>query len=160
MVDPDPNRVFDSLRGALSSAKGGRRAIEDGGLVHLFATPDQRAVLNRIGGLMSLLEGHGDVTMNRAAAGRVPSAERFARVLRERRRSGGGIGRLFQRLLGIEAKLAQYEAGEQFIARIEAVGGRRAIDRCWARPENLPTLDEIRAPEQWLARVGVDAAVA
>ncbi len=87
MVDPDPNHVFDSLRGALSSAKGGRRAIEDGGLVHLFATPDQRAVLNRIGGLMSLLEGHGDVTMNRAAAGRVPSAERFARVLRERRRS-------------------------------------------------------------------------
>ena len=34
---------------------------------------------------MSLLEGHGDVTMDRAGAGRIPSAERFARVLRQRR---------------------------------------------------------------------------
>src|SRR5438445_10489546 len=36
-------------------------------------------------GLMSLLEGHGDITMDRAAADRIPSADRFARVLRQRR---------------------------------------------------------------------------
>jgi coenzyme F420 biosynthesis associated uncharacterized protein len=160
MVDPDPNRVLDTLKGALSTARNGRRAMEEGGLVHLLATPDQRAVLNKIGGLMSLLEGHGDVTMDRAAAGRVPSAERFSRVLRERRRSGGGLAKLLQRLLGIEAKLAQYEAGERFIAAIEAAAGRRAIERCWVRPEDLPTLDEIRAPEQWLTRVGLATAVA
>jgi coenzyme F420 biosynthesis associated uncharacterized protein len=160
MVDPDPNRLFDTLKGALSSARNGRRAMEDGGLVHLLATPDQRTVLNKIGGLMSLLEGHGDVTMNRAAVGHVPSAERFARVLRERRRSAGGVARLLQRLLGIEAKLAQYEAGERFIAAIEAKAGRHAIERCWARPEDLPTLDEIRAPEQWLSRLGLATAVA
>jgi coenzyme F420 biosynthesis associated uncharacterized protein len=160
MVDPDPNRLLDTLKGAFSTARNGRRAMEDGGLVHLLATPDQRAVLNKIGGLMSLLEGHGDVTMDRAAAGRVPSAERFSRVLRERRRAGGGVAKLLQRLLGIEAKLAQYEAGERFIAAIEAAAGRRAIERCWSRPDNLPTLDEIRAPEQWLARVGLATAVA
>jgi coenzyme F420 biosynthesis associated uncharacterized protein len=160
MVDPDPNRVLETLKGAFSTARGGRRAMEDGGLVHLLASPEQRAVLNRIGGLMSLLEGHGDVTMDRAATGRVPSAERFSRVLRERRRSAGGVAKLLQRLLGVEAKLAQYEAGERFIAAIEAAAGRRAIDRCWARPDNLPTLDEIRAPEQWLARMGLATAVA
>ena len=33
---------------------------------------------------MSLLEGHGDVTMDRAGADRIPS-ERFSRVLRQRR---------------------------------------------------------------------------
>jgi len=160
MVDPDPNRIMDTLKGALSSARNGRRAMEDGGLVHLLATPDQRAVLNKIGGLMSLLEGHGDVTMDRAAAGRVPSAERFSRVLRERRRASGGLAKLLQRLLGIEAKLAQYEAGERFIAAIEAKAGRGVIERCWARPEDLPTLDEIRAPEQWLSRMGLATAVA
>ena len=42
-------------------------------------------VLDQVGGLMSLLEGHGDVTMDRAGADRIPSAERFARVLRQRR---------------------------------------------------------------------------
>ena len=71
-----------------------------------------------------------------------------------------GVARVVQRLLGIEAKLAQYEAGERFIAAIEAAAGRRAIDRCWERPANLPTLDEIRAPERWLSRMGVDSAVA
>jgi uncharacterized protein (DUF2342 family) len=90
----------------------------------------------------------------------VPSAERFSRVLRERRRSAGGFAKVLQRLLGIEAKLAQYEAGERFIAAVEASNGRGAIDRCWAHPEDLPTLDEIRAPEQWLARMGLATAVA
>jgi coenzyme F420 biosynthesis associated uncharacterized protein len=160
MVDPDPDRLVDSLKGVLSSARGGRRALDEGGLVHLLATPEQRSVLNDIGGLMSLLEGHGDVTMDRAAAGRVPSAERFSRVLRERRRNQHGLARIMQRLLGIEAKLAQYEAGERFIAAIEAAAGPMAIDRCWERPANLPTLEEIRAPERWLSRMGVDSAVA
>jgi coenzyme F420 biosynthesis associated uncharacterized protein len=160
MVDPDPGRMFDTLKGAITSARDSRRAMENGGLVHLFASPEQRAVLDRIGGLMSLLEGHGDVVMNRAATGRVPSAERFDRVMKERRRSTGGPSRLLQRLLGIEAKLAQYEAGERFISAIEAARGPRAIDRCWERADNLPTLEEIRAPERWLARVGSASAVA
>ncbi len=112
--------------------------------MHLFASPEQRSVLNEIGGLMSLLEGHGDVTMDRAAAGRVPSAERFARVLRERRKSQHGVAKLVQRLVGIEAKLAQYEAGERFIAAVETAGGPHVIDRCWERPENLP--DDGRDP--------------
>jgi coenzyme F420 biosynthesis associated uncharacterized protein len=160
MVDPDPDRLIDSLKGALSTARGGRRALDEGGLVHLLATPEQRSVLNDIGGLMSLLEGHGDVTMDRAATGRIPSAERFSRVLRERRRNQHGMARIVQRLLGIEAKLAQYEAGERFIAAIEAAAGPMAVDRCWERSANLPTLEEIRAPERWLSRMGVDSAVA
>ena len=34
---------------------------------------------------MSLLEGHGDVTMDRAGADQIPNAERFGQVLRQRR---------------------------------------------------------------------------
>jgi coenzyme F420 biosynthesis associated uncharacterized protein len=160
LVDTDPSHLMESLKGAVATARNGRRAMEDGGLVHLLASDEQRSVLNEIGGLMSLLEGHGDITMDRAAAARVPSADRFARVLRERRKSQHGLARLVQRLIGLEAKLAQYEAGERFIAAIEAAAGRHAIDRCWETPANLPTLDEIRAPELWLSRMGVTAAVA
>jgi coenzyme F420 biosynthesis associated uncharacterized protein len=160
LVDTDPTHLLESLKGAVTTARNGRRAMEDGGLVHLLASDEQRTVLNEIGGLMSLLEGHGDITMDRAAATRVPSAERFARVLRERRRSQHGLARLIQRLIGLEAKLAQYEAGERFIAAVEAAAGRHGIDRCWEAPTNLPTLDEIRAPELWLSRMGLSAAVA
>ena len=160
MVDPDPDHLLDSLKGAVNAARGGRKALDDGGLVHLFASDDQRRVLNEIGGLMSLLEGHGDVTMDRAAAGRVPSAERFGRVLRERRANQHGLARIIQRLVGIEAKLAQYEAGERFIAAVDAAAGVHTVDRCWEGPANLPTLDEIRAPQRWLDRMGVGSAVA
>jgi coenzyme F420 biosynthesis associated uncharacterized protein len=159
-VDPDPTRFLEAVKAAMTDGNHRRQAMQDGGLVALLATPEQRIVLNRIGGLMSLLEGHGDVTMDRAGAGHVPSAERFSRVLRDRRSSQGAATRLLQKLTGVEAKLAQYEQGEKFIACIEAVSGPSLIDRCWASADNLPTLDEIRSPDQWLARLGIAAAVA
>ena len=155
-ADPDPARLLSAVRGALTPGEAKRR-ITDGGLLALVATPEQRGALARIGGMMALLEGHGDVTMNRAGSALVPQAERFDRVLKQRRASGSPAVRLLQRLAGIEAKMNQYELGERFIAAIEANAGRRAVDRCWESPEHLPTMDEIRDPDQWLRRLGVHA---
>ncbi len=62
------------------------------------------------------------------------------------------------RLTGMEGKLNQYAAGERFIAAVEAAGGPRLIDECWTSPEALPSMDEIREPSLWLARVGRRAA--
>jgi putative hydrolase len=122
----------------------------------LLATPEQRAAMDSIGGLMSLLEGHGDVTMDRAGADRIPSAARFSRVLRERRASTKPIARVLQRLLGLEAKLNQYAQGERFIAAVEREVGEGAIDTLvWESPDRLPDLAEIRDPAAWLARVRV-----
>jgi coenzyme F420 biosynthesis associated uncharacterized protein len=149
-VDPDPKRLLDALREVRQAPK----RLEDGGLAAVFATPEQRQLLDSIGGLMALLEGHGDVTMDRAAGpDRLPQAERFARILRERRRNQSGPARLLQRLVGLEAKLAQYEQGERFIAAVEAAGGPALLDQAWVGPEHLPTLAEIREPERWLRRV-------
>jgi putative hydrolase len=102
---------------------------------------------------MSLLEGHGDVTMDRAGEGRIPSAERFGRVLRQRRQQSQGLAKLLQKLIGLEAKMAQYEQGEKFIAVVEAEGGTDLLDQAWEGPEFLPTLAEIREPAQWVERV-------
>src|SRR5690606_16326083 len=114
--------------------------------------------MDRVGGLMSLLEGHGDVTMDRAAIDQVPSADRFARVLRARRKEMNLGAKLLQRLIGLEAKLAQYEQGERFIEAVEHEGGPQLLNRAFERPENLPTLAEIREPDIWLQRIGSSAA--
>lgn len=156
-VDPDAGALLGALRSAATSGEHRRRALDEGGLAALFATPQQREVLGRIGGLMSLLEGHGDVTMDRAGEGHIPSADRFGRVLRERRRNAPPLAKMLQRLAGLEAKMNQYEQGERFIAAIEAVAGPRAVDRCWEGPDQLPSLEEICAPERWLARQGLGA---
>jgi len=152
-VDPDPKRFLNGLRRAVDEMREGKNPLADGGIVALLAGDEQRAVLQKIQGMMSLLEGHGDITMDRAATDRIPSAERFSRVLRERRGNNKGAGRLLQQLIGLEAKLKQYEQGEAFIRTVEEAGGRALLDRVWEGPEALPTLDEIREPGQWLARM-------
>ncbi len=157
-VDPDPKRFMVAFGRVLEDLKAGRKPLDDGGLAAVLAAPEQREALDRIAGLMSLLEGHGDVTMDRAGADQIPSAARFGRVLRQRRRQSNGMVRLLQRLVGLEAKLAQYEQGEKFIAAVEKVGGPSALDAVWEDPARLPTLAEIRDPDGWLARVDLAAA--
>jgi coenzyme F420 biosynthesis associated uncharacterized protein len=152
-VDPDPRRFVDAFGQAVDDLRAGRNPLDEGGLSMIFATPDQKNLLGRIGGMMSLLEGHGDVTMDRAGEGHVPSAPRFSRALRERRKQGGSLAKVVQRTMGIDAKLKQYAQGESFIEYVESHGGPDALEAAWRGPEWLPTLAEIRAPQEWLDRV-------
>lgn len=157
-AQPDPERMREGLRTLVTqrrSSSGGsdQDLLGEGGLAAVFATEHQRDLIAQVGGMMSLVEGHGDVTMARAARGHIPDADRFAVVMHHRRRNVRGMARLIQRLLGIEAKLAQYQAGEEFIAQIEAERGTRAVNRIWERVEHLPSMAEIRDPQAWLERV-------
>ena len=153
LADPDPARILAALRDAVQNRGEANQRLRDGGVVAMVSSPEQQAVFRRVAGLMSLLEGHGDVVMDRAGADLIPSAERFSRVLSERRRRSNPMARFVQRLIGLEGKMNQYAAGERFIAAIEAVGGERAVDRCWEHPDHLPTLEEVRDPQRWLARM-------
>jgi coenzyme F420 biosynthesis associated uncharacterized protein len=154
MANPDPHRITEAIREAFNDRDRARQQVRDSGVFGLIASPEQREVIQQIAGLMSLLEGHGDVTMTRAAGDAVPSAGRFSAVLQARRRRTNPLSRLILRLTGIEGKLNQYAAGERFIAAIEAEGGPRAVDVCWVSPENLPSMDEVRNPRKWLDRTG------
>ncbi|HEX5365550.1 MAG TPA: zinc-dependent metalloprotease [Acidimicrobiales bacterium] len=151
-VDPDPRRFVDAVARVVDELRQGHNPLDDGGLAALVAGADQRDLLGRIGGMMSLLEGHGDVTMDRAGEGHVPSAPRFSRALRQRRRAGG-MAKAVQKAIGIEAKMNQYAQGESFITYVERHGGPGALEAAWRGPEWLPTMAEIRAPQEWLDRV-------
>ena len=152
-VDPDPKRFVDAIGRAVTDLRSGNNPLDEGGLAALVATPEQRDVLQRLSGLMSLLEGHGDVTMDRAGADLIPSAPRFSRVLRQRRRQASGMTRILQRLVGIEAKLAQYEQGERFIEVVETAGGPELLNRAFDGPQWLPNMAEVREPKEWIERV-------
>jgi coenzyme F420 biosynthesis associated uncharacterized protein len=152
-VDPDPRRLLDALRRATDQVRQGHNPLDEGGLLTLLAGPEQYEAIQHISGLMSLLEGHGDVTMDRAGADRIPSAERFSRVLRQRRQQRGPM-KILSTLVGLDAKLRQYEQGERFIAAVEQAGGPELFAKVWRGPEWLPTMLEIRQPERWIQRVG------
>jgi coenzyme F420 biosynthesis associated uncharacterized protein len=159
-VDNDPKELLGALTRAAEEIRKGRNPLDDGGLAALFTTPAQKELMEQIGGLMSLLEGHGDVTMDRAGADQIPNAVRFGQVLRQRRQQANPVIKVVQKLIGLDAKLKQYEQGERFIEAVEGVGGPKTLDHVWEDPANLPTMAEIRDPDAWLRRVGVAQSAA
>ena len=62
--------------------------------------------------------------------------------------------KFLQKLIGLEAKMKQYEQGEKFIAAVERVGGPELLAQAWEDPANLPSIAEIREPAAWIDRVG------
>jgi coenzyme F420 biosynthesis associated uncharacterized protein len=156
----DPRRMLDAVRRAADEIRAGRSPLEDAGVIGLVAGPEQLEAIRRIQALMSLLEGHGDVTMDRAGAEAVPGAKRFSAVLHARREQTRGPARLLQQLLGIEAKFRQYAEGERFIRAVEEAGGPGLLSRVWQGPEWLPSMAEIREPLRWVARVDGTTAIA
>jgi uncharacterized protein (DUF2342 family) len=74
------------------------------------------------------------------------------------RRQQRGINRQFQKLLGMEMKMRQYEVGERFVRGVERVAGIAALDAAWRDPSCLPTVAELEDPQGWLARVSTTPA--
>ncbi|HXY92959.1 MAG TPA: zinc-dependent metalloprotease [Acidimicrobiia bacterium] len=151
-IDPDPRRLVQALARAAEEYRNGRNPLDDGGLVALLATDEQRGALARVQSLMSLLEGHGNSVMNRIGREHVAGQARMARVLHARRQTAG-LAALLHKIVGLDSKMRQYEIGESFVATVEREGGPRAIDAAWRGPEWLPTLDELSDPPAWLTRV-------
>jgi coenzyme F420 biosynthesis associated uncharacterized protein len=153
----DPQNLLDTVRRLVEEVRAGHNPLSENGVAGLLATPEQRVAIGRITGLMSLLEGHGDVVMDRAGAGEVPGAAIFSRVLHDRRTNPRGLAKFMSRLLGLEAKMRQYAEGEKFVESVEAAGGPELLARVWQGPDWLPSLDEIRTPADWVTRAGGNA---
>ena len=153
IIEPDPKRLVRALERAAEAARRGRNPLDDGGIVGLFASDEQRVVIDQVQALMSLLEGHGNVVMDRLGLIHVTGQERMSAALKARRQAGG-MSRQLRKLFGIEMKMRQYEVGEQFIRHLEHRVGIHALDAAWQGPEALPTLPELEEPDRWLDRVG------
>ncbi len=148
---PTPGRLSRLVAEVVEAGRSSRPLIDDSGLLGLFATPEQKSVIDRVQALMSLLEGHGHVVMDRVGARILPSQDRMSAILKARRRDPRTAA-LF-RLLGMEMKMKQYELGEKFILAVEKEAGWAHLDRAWESVEMLPTLEEILDPQLWLRRV-------
>jgi coenzyme F420 biosynthesis associated uncharacterized protein len=129
----------------------GESPIDETGLLGLLASHGQREVLDRVQALMSLLEGHGHVVMDRIGAAEIPEVARMSKVLTARRNDPRQAA--LMRLVGMEMKLRQYDLGAAFIRGVEAHASWDALAMAWESPESLPTLPEIEDPRAWLDRM-------
>ena len=148
---PEPGRLARVAGELRSAASAGEPLVGESGLFGLFANEEQRALVDKVQALMSLLEGHGHVVMDRIGAKLLVSQERMSSILK-RRRTDPRMAAFF-RLTGMEMKFKQYELGERFILEVERDAGSDAIAAAWRGPEWLPTRQEIEQPIAWLQRV-------
>jgi coenzyme F420 biosynthesis associated uncharacterized protein len=150
-VQVDTRELIVQLRRAADEIRGGADWRGANGIL-LLMNDEQRSLFARLQALMSLLEGHASFVMNRVAAGHVDDLDRMRRALKERRHATG-VEKGFQRAIGFETKIAQYDTGERFVRAVVDGEGVDRFNRIWEREEHLPTLEEIADPARWLGRI-------
>ncbi|MBM7518105.1 zinc-dependent metalloprotease [Nocardioides nitrophenolicus] len=147
----EPSGFLDGgLERITEAIKAGRNG---GSIVEMFSSPEQQQVIDRVTGMMSLLEGHADVVMDDVGPTVIPSVAKIRKKFTRRRQGVGALDRVLRRLLGLEAKMAQYRDGAQFVRAVVDKVGMEEFNAVWAGPENLPGKAELSDPESWVKRV-------
>jgi len=145
----EPQRLLDDgFKRVTEALKGG-----GGSLIDAIGTPEQKEIVDRVTGVMSLLEGHADVVMDGVGPTVIPSVSEIRRSFDQRRKGVGALDRILRRLLGLDAKMAQYRNGAAFVRGVVGKVGMHEFNAVWDRPENLPSKAEIADPAAWVSRV-------
>jgi coenzyme F420 biosynthesis associated uncharacterized protein len=154
-VADDPEALTGMLGRLPEALRTARRdGVRDSiGLLALLQTPEQRAVMDRLLALATLLEGHADHVMDAVGPAVVPSVETIRHKFTARRQGGGLGDRILRAVLGLDAKLRQYAEGAAFTRHVVDAVGMGGFNAVWTSPETLPSRPEITDPEAWLRRV-------
>ncbi|HYH35194.1 MAG TPA: zinc-dependent metalloprotease [Nocardioides sp.] len=153
--------------GALAETVDASRALEDGfravsealrgggtgSLLDALGSPEQKQILERVTAVMSLLEGHADVVMDGVGPQVIGSVAEIRHKFDQRRKGVGTLDRLLRRLLGLDAKMAQYRDGAKFVRGVVDKVGMADFNAVWERAENLPSKAEVADPDAWVSRV-------
>ncbi|WP_230083905.1 zinc-dependent metalloprotease [Nocardioides marmotae] len=140
----------DGFKRVVEAIKQGPGA---GSLLDVVGSPEQKEILDRVTAVMSLLEGHADVVMDGVGPAVIPSVAKIRASFDERRKGVGSLDRILRRLLGLDAKMAQYRDGARFVRGVVDKVGMADFNAVWERPENLPTPAEVAEPDLWVSRV-------
>ena len=143
-------------RAARIAARAGRGRVLEG-----LTNFKERSEVASLAAALTFLEGHAEVVLDDVHPNRMPSVHRLRAVLSRSRAADAGIGPgpglgslLLHRLMGLEAKEAQYADGTAFVRSVVARIGHEGLNVVWTDPALLPTPAEIARPDVWVRRVG------
>ncbi len=152
-IEVDPGKMAQMLGEGVKRLGDVLRGADDVSLLELFSSARQREILDRVTAVMSLLEGHADVVMDGVGPEVIPSVDHIRRRFNERRKGSSYVDRVLRRLLGLDAKMAQYRNGAAFVRGAIDEVGMEGFNAVWAEPANLPSRPEIGDPAAWVRRV-------
>jgi len=152
-VDLDSGQLGKRVKQVGAALVGALRGLDVVAVLEESMSPDERALLSRLTGVMSLLEGHADVMMDEVGPEVLPTVSTLRERLQQRRTKPSGSEAFVRRLMGMESKLAQYRDGAAFVRAVIDEVGIDGFNRVWAAPETLPSREELHDPSAWVARV-------
>ena len=152
-VEVDPAKLAGMLGEGVKRLGDLVRGNDDVSLLDLVQTLEQKEVVDQITGVMSLLEGHADVVMDGVGPGVIPSVAQIRARFNERRKGAGTLDKVLRRLLGLDAKMAQYRNGAAFVRGVMDQVGMEGFNKVWVEPANLLSKAEIGDPASWVRRV-------
>ena len=120
--------------------------VREGDVATLIVGPERRATLDRMQAFMAVLEGYAEHVMDAVGAQVLPDLPKLRGALDRRRRDRSGLLRIFEKLIGMDLKLRQYEQGKKFCDAVVKAGGIEALNRVWDGPEQMPTIGRARRP--------------
>ena len=150
------DRLLRGVRAVLDTLRPGEATDADAtmpGLLDAVLDESERADMAELVAVMSLLEGHADVVMDEVGPAVLPSVRRIRRAFEKRRDGTGMLDILLRRLLGMDAKIAQYRTGAAFVRGVIDIVGHDGLAAVWHGPLNLPTPEEIATPRAWVRRI-------
>lgn len=150
-------RGIGGLRTFVERARGPHG---DGGAnwLEMLMTPQQRELFSQMQATMAIVEGYSNHVMNHIGRQLLPNFERISHQFEKRQREKSMAEQIFLRLTGLGMKMEQYRLGEAFIDRVVELRGHDLARQVWDGPEKMPSLDEVKHPERWIARMDALAA--
>ena len=143
----------DRSRDVVSAVSAALRGQPGPSLAEAIQSPEQKAVLDEVTAVMSLLEGHADVVMDGVGPSVIPSVEEIRQRFQHRREEPSRVEAAVRRLLGLDAKLRQYRDGARFVRAVVDDVGMAGFNRVWESAATLPTARELADPAAWVTRV-------
>jgi coenzyme F420 biosynthesis associated uncharacterized protein len=122
-------------------------------LIESLMNEEQRSLFNRMQAMMCVVEGYSNHVMNAVGRDLLSDYDSISRKFEHRQQHRSYAEQLFARLTGLDMKIEQYRQGQRFVDEIVQTHGHDFALMVWDRPENLPSLDEIKDPQSWVRRV-------
>jgi coenzyme F420 biosynthesis associated uncharacterized protein len=146
--------ILERLRRGVATMSDALRDPESrSSVLDIVQTPAQKAILDRLTALMTLLEGHAEFVMDGVGPDVIPTVESIRAKFNQRREGGNPLEKAIRRLLGIEVKMRQYAEGRKFVHGVVERVGMDGFNKVFDSPLTLPRLDELGDPDAWVARV-------
>lgn len=121
--------------------------------LELVMSGEQRDIFWQIQALMCLLEGYSNHVMDQVGGSLLSTYPTMKARFEDRLRHKGLGERLLAKVTGLDVKLEQYVLGERFVGQVVRERGVDFVNRAWTSPWHLPTLEEVRQPSRWIARI-------